>query len=688
MFLLLALPFVGGCESNDPSVDISDVAWVTSGWKADGDFVYEIDQNEYLYFMNASQGALSTTWEISPEAQFMVDNFNDNMDIASQAAPEKGFTSNNIVESVYFPVAGTHFVKLTTTFNEWVKSHDDSPTEAVYSEALGVWLYEHTFSVVVKQPLAMGYQVIHLGENKIYDDTDKVIFERVAGKNNPKETEISINDGDVLLFRNTSTGDDLVEAVTWVVNGETFEGWVGDLEYTFNYDDSADAENTITDFSLMIERVERPAVDITADLLMSLTVNPSPLKASFTITKADGSEVAADTTIERGDKLFFNDQSEGTDYTKSWSYLYSEEGSTYEMETITLDADGGYTFTKAGSYKLFALKIENDELYPEGSTTSTMVKSFVLTVAVPEFGISDVSLNIEVTATHGNSDTPTIEIAMNNTLAVLPSFTNSNGGFTLSVEDYAGVQHSVNVTSVAANGAKLILSLDAKIFEGDKVKLSYTEDQPIEDVDGAVIADFADRVIAITGDTDLYKSNTDVDFETGTTAAANGWVGPSSIANTSIDTTMAASGSNSVLIVDAYDNGFKGKAGATASSSLFYSASSSVGLNLPAGNYLMKHSIRIENAPLNAAASYTTRSKDYDTSDSGWTFDLDNNDEQVKFSYPAADSKWHTQSSVVKSSGGTAVKTSIMIYSIQEGSDNFSAGMKIWFDDFKIIPIR
>ncbi|MFR9578514.1 MAG: hypothetical protein SNG45_06660 [Rikenellaceae bacterium] len=686
-YTLLVLLFLGGCESNAPSVDISDVAWVTSGWKQDGDYIYEIDEEDYLYFMNASQGALSTTWEISPECVFMIDDFNDSDDIASQAAPEKGLTSNNIVETVYFPTGGTHYVKFTTTFNEWVTSHDDSPTEAVYNDELGVWVYEHTLSVVVKEALAMGYQVIHLGDNKIYDESDEVIFERVAGKTNTKETEISIEDGDILRFISTSTGTDLVETVTWVVNGETFET-AEPLDYTFNYEEGE--ENVYTDFSLMIERTERPATDITANIQMILTINPEPLDASFSITKADGAELTEDAAIDRGDKLYFNDLSAGTGYTTEWGYFFSEDnGVSYKAHNFTPDADGGYTFTTAGLYSMFVMNIENTELYAEGKTTSTASKQFTLTVDVPEFGISSVSLDIASTATHANTDTPTIEIAMNNTLAALPSFSSATGGFTLTVTDYAGATQTVNVTEVTADDTKLSLKLDAKIYQGDTVKLSYTQDQEIKDVDGAVIADFVDRVITITSDTDLYKDKTDYDFETGTTAGTNGWTGPSSISNTTIDTTTSVSGSNSILVSDdKYSNGFKGSAGSTTSASLFYSATSSVGVEIPAGNYLMQHYVKVGSSVLNASAYYTTKSKDYDVDGSSWVLDVDDSGSTVTYSYPSADGEWHLQQSVLTTSGGTGVKTSILIYSVQDSIDNFSAGMQIWFDKIKLIPIR
>ncbi|MFI3305574.1 MAG: hypothetical protein R3Y68_03555 [Rikenellaceae bacterium] len=685
-YMLLALSFLGGCESNDPSVDISDVAWATSGWKAEDNYIYEIDEGDYLYFKNISQGVVSHTWEISPECQFLVDNFDEDGDVESQAAPEKGLTSNNIAEAVYFPTGGTHYVKLTSTFNEWVTSHDDNPTEAVFSEELGVWVYEHTFSVVVKEALAMGYQVIHLGDNKEYDANDKVIFERVAGKTNTKESEISLEDGDVLRFISTSTGTDLVETVTWVVNGETFET-AEPLDYTFEYEEGE--ENIYTDFSLMIERTERPATDITADLLMVITVNPTPLDAAFTITDGDGAEITADAEIDRGDTLYFSDLSEGTGYTTEWVYFFSEDnGVSYKAQYFTPGADGGYTFATAGLYSLFAMNIENTELYDEGKTTSTASKQFTLTVNIPEFGISSVSLDIEATATHANTDTPTIEIAMNNTLAALPSFTAVNGGFTLSVTDYAGAAQIVNVAEVTADDTKLSLKLDAKIYQGDTVKLSYTKAEEITDVDGAVIANFPDRVIIITSDTDLYKDKTDYDFETGTTLDGNGWSGPSSIATTTIDTTTAALGDNSILVTDKYDNGFKGSAGSTASASLFYSTTSSVGVVIPAGNYLMQHYVKVGSTVLNSSAYYATKSKDYDVDGSSWALDVDDNGDTITYSYPSADGEWHLQQSVLTSAGGTGVKASILIYSIQNSTDNFSADMQIWFDKIKLIPIR
>lgn len=705
-YMLMLLPLLGGCESNDPSVDISDVAWVTSGWKMADDWVYEIDEGDYLYFMNASQGLVSNAWEISSDCYFFVDDFDEDVDLDSQIDESKGLVSNNIVETVYFPTGGTHYVKLISTFNEWVTSHDDSPTEAVYDEASGLWVYEHTFSVIVKEALSMGYQVINLGSNGTYDKSDEVIFERVAGKGNTSEEEITISDGDWLRFINTSTGDDLVEAVTWVVDGVTYLGWVGDLDYQFHYDENSETDNVHTDFSLMIERTERPATDITADIQMILTVQPTALKADFSITTEDGSAVSNNTELYRGDKIYFNDLSTGTNYTSTWTYKLDGGVAT----EFTPDSDGEYVLSSSGTYSDFTLKIENGELYSASSSTSSNVS---FTALVPDFGVSSASLDISTTATHANTETPTLVVVMNNDLATLPTFSSDNGGFTLSVTDYAGDSQTVEITDVEidpSSSNKLLLTLGGKIYELDEVSLNYTPlTETITDVDGGALVSFSAKSITIGSvDTNILKGNaneSDFSFDTGTTAGLNNWGISGWVTGISSTTDESQTSGDRRYLTHTQDseNAYDGtnylafntwyyRFGALnttndARTSFYYRrVSADYYVNVPEGNYIIRHYVNVRTATTDTVPTYKIQCGTTYSSQSDHKA-LDDTTSATPYSFPSTTNEWIAQDMVV-----SYTATQDLYYQFKfdfDASDNmFPECFEFWIDKMEIIPIR
>lgn len=562
--MLLALPFLVGCESDDASfVDPYEVdrnaacelSYTLDGTFPSGDGNYLAIQNSYITLDNTSTGLYTQSWIVSSvDCQFMVDGFDPEADLAEQADITKGVASTRALDYLYCPTIGTYTVTLNCAFVNEVAG-------ATYSESADLWIYKESFTIEVQECPALS------AVPKIYD-TD--------GVTEITASTLEINPGKTLYFKSESTGLDLVS-----------ESW-------------------------------------------NVTV--------------DGVE-----------------------------------------QELTLTADGSYTFIEEGTYSDFSLVVESSNiLYGESNTNESTLPQSIKVESIP-LAVTAISLDISGSVSHSSTEFPEIKVTLN---GVVEDIVDVVDDFTLSVIDYAGATQTIEITSVELDSTKgaLILKLNGKIYENDTVTLSYTSDEQIIDKynEENILESFAPQSVTVSGGVDLLGSSTDYDFETGTTGGVNGWT-LQSWSGSSIDVTMASSGSNSLLFSDYSGScdGFRNGGSATTFTA-FYSATSSVSIPVPPGNYLLEHDVYVSNG-VTSDAYYVTKYRD--DAGSSWVVDKDSSGSTINYSFPEAGS-WSTQRGAVNYSADMNLKYSFLFYSYANDTALFDEGAKFWIDNFKLIPIR
>ncbi len=235
--MLLALPLLVGCESDDKSIvdpyDIDPNTPCELSYSLDGAYRdaetgnYSAPQNGYVKLANASTGLYTQSWTISSaDCQFMVDGFDPASDWASQADITKGIASTRATEYLFCPTLGSYTLTLNCTFVNEVAG-------ATYSESAKLWIYKKIFQLNVEECPALKAVA------KIYD-TD--------GKSEITETSLTVNPGKTLIFKNESEGLDLTAAWSVKVDGVEQEFDIADDgSYTFT------DEGVYSDFKLMVE---------------------------------------------------------------------------------------------------------------------------------------------------------------------------------------------------------------------------------------------------------------------------------------------------------------------------------------------------------------------------------------------------------------------------------------------------
>ncbi|MFI3305575.1 MAG: hypothetical protein R3Y68_03560 [Rikenellaceae bacterium] len=390
---------------------------------------------------------------------------------------------------------------------------------------------------------------------------------------------------------------------------------------------------------------------------------------------------ATDLEINPGKTLYLKSESEGLDIvSESWSVKIDG------VETeLTLADDGSYTFVEEGVYSDFTLAVESSNiLYGEESTSKATLPQSIKVESI-QLDVTAISLDISGSVSHSSSELPEIKVTLN---GVVDDIVDVVDDFTLTVTDYANATQTIVITSVELDSTKgaLILKLDGKIYENDTVTLSYTKDEEIIDKynDTNILESFDEVVITISGGVDLLGSSTDYDFETGTTGGANGWT-LQSWSGSSIDTTTASSGSNSLLFNDyaGKSDGFR-NGGSASTFTAFCSADSAVSIPVPKGNYLLEHDVYVSNG-VTEDAYYVTKSRD--DAGTSWVVDKDSSSSTINYHFPEAGS-WSTQRGAVCYSADMNLKYSFLFYSYANDTALFETGAKFWVDNFKLIPIR
>lgn len=163
LVILLAFSFfVGACDNEyEPAGFVSDVSWYTSQRNGTD---YQLNEDEYMAFMDLSQGLLSHEWIIEEGAYFLKDGFSKNDSLPLFIDETKGLSSDDAAVSILFTKPGERKVRLYNTFSEKVSYKGAVEFEAIQEG--DIWVIDTTFIVDVYGAMKPAFQVFQLVEDE------------------------------------------------------------------------------------------------------------------------------------------------------------------------------------------------------------------------------------------------------------------------------------------------------------------------------------------------------------------------------------------------------------------------------------------------------------------------------------------------------------------------------------------
>ena len=215
IMLLLWIPLliVGCTDLIEQSNNFSDASWYTSETKKHAtDSLYNIKINNFISFMDVSQGALTHEWIIEDGNVFLNDKFDINNVGPSDFNLAQGTRSEAVIAHVYFKKQGRNKVILRNTFKDYVKFNGKN-TSYEAKKVGDVWVFEREFYVEVYGNMSPLFEVRNSNGTVLLRDTGATTN---ANQSSWKSIEIEV--GDKLTFVDLTT-QDRPSGRTWTVNG-------------------------------------------------------------------------------------------------------------------------------------------------------------------------------------------------------------------------------------------------------------------------------------------------------------------------------------------------------------------------------------------------------------------------------------------------------------------------------------
>ncbi|KXX69220.1 hypothetical protein AVL50_20195 [Flammeovirga sp. SJP92] len=197
---------LSSCQKEDEIADdqkVRAISWAISEEHKD---TLEISIDDYISFMDASQGVLFHEWTIGEESNYLTGDFSKNEeDFTPFIDTSKGLKSEDATVHVYFPTAGVHKVRLYNTYDRKV-THNGAERQLEAQEKAdqpGIWVIDTTFNVEVYAHVQPSFYVLK-------NHTDTVLFvsaeQEVDGADDSEWPTIDlIASEDVLTFVDTTT---------------------------------------------------------------------------------------------------------------------------------------------------------------------------------------------------------------------------------------------------------------------------------------------------------------------------------------------------------------------------------------------------------------------------------------------------------------------------------------------------
>ena len=214
-FMWLSLLAIISCEGDEIEADFSDIEVYVPNWAGTDDQLIgaQINVNDWLVFMDLSQGAISHEWSTSDSTgiKFLQQNLpaiEPNENYLAFIDEEKGTTSNDFIAPVIYTKPGLQGLRLYNTYRDSVGfSILGNVNRAEFDADLNLWVIDTTFFVDVYDSITPDYLVRDFAGFEIpLNLTDTV--------------EITLRVGDFLTFVDKSTLGRPNDR-TWTIPGAT-----------------------------------------------------------------------------------------------------------------------------------------------------------------------------------------------------------------------------------------------------------------------------------------------------------------------------------------------------------------------------------------------------------------------------------------------------------------------------------
>ncbi|AZQ63835.1 hypothetical protein EI427_16855 [Flammeovirga pectinis] len=443
------------------------ISWALSEEHKD---TLEISIDDYISFMDVSQGLLFHEWTIEDSSSFLSGDFSKNdLDLTPFIDAGKGKKSEDLTVHVYFPEAGIHKVRLYNTFDKKVIHNGlNHKMEAVpHATNPGIWVIDTAFHVEVYADVEPALYVL---KNNI--DTVLVV---------PHSQIVDGNDDSDWPTVDLIAGEDVLTFVD-----TTSVGKPTDTEWTLSYLDTI-SKNRIFEVTPAKTGTGRAGAlkSIRQGSTQALSQNVQktiPLKLNIVAP-----EIRPQYEVYKGDDLLFayNDGDDIPSDNSKW-------------ESISLKINETLRFvdnTERGLANARTWKLLNSEFGEYTDEAADVVYSSVQmpfeagTIVVQRSGVAGVPdenkeikiplmINVDeaLLKTSAIQQLPSRLVSFETSVAVGNILSSAAGEFTVNITNPNGYASTASISNVAIDAASnnvINLTIAETTYNSDQITISY-----------------------------------------------------------------------------------------------------------------------------------------------------------------------------------------------------------------------
>ncbi|ANQ52390.2 hypothetical protein MY04_5055 [Flammeovirga sp. MY04] len=508
--LTLLMSIVFSCKKDEELPDeakVRAVAWSISEEHKD---TLEININNYISFMDLSQGTLFHQWEITDNLHFLSGDFTaSEEDYTPFIDNAKGSKTEDITVHVLFEEAGYQKVRLYNTYDRKVKHNGLSrQLEAVPHETeTGIWVIDTAFTVDVYADLAPAFYVLKNGVDTLCvvgaedvidgsDDSDWATVNLVAGE-------------DKLTFVDTTTVGRPTERewnLSWL--GETSKQRI--FEVTPMKIGWGRAGNLTTIRQGSSGRINQ---NIAKTIPLNLNVKAPEIHPQYEVYKDgmlifafnEGDEIPSNTDqwmkvdLKINEKLTFVDKTvRGLTDSREWT-LNNAELPVYTDETSEVTYPEILNYFEAGTFAAIRTAGDFDEARAE--------------VKIPLM----IKVDEALLKTSDLMENSAKKITFETSIPVASIGSNAANSFKVHIKNLSGHDAASSISRVEvdpSNNKKLVLTVGEQTYNSDQIFISYDGNGDIRSATGNVLDAFdTEQVEMYITSTNEFENPEMIDFE-------------------------------------------------------------------------------------------------------------------------------------------------------------------------------
>ncbi|WP_281614859.1 hypothetical protein [Flammeovirga sp. SubArs3] len=527
IFSLIFLSILGftSCQEKDEMPDeakVRAISWAISEEHKD---TLEISIDDYISFMDASQGVLFHEWTIEESSNYLTGDFSKTeLDFTPFIDESKGLKSEDATVHVLFPEAGVHKVRLYNTYDRQVTHNGlERQLEAQpLASQPGIWVIDTTFNIEVYDHVQPSFYVLK-------NHTDTVLFvsaeDLIDGADDSEWATVPLIAGeDTLTFVDTTT-----------------VGKPTDTEWTLSYLDTVNKSRVFDIIPLKtgqgragslksirqgasqaLSQTVQKIIPLKLDISAPVLVPQYEIYHGETLVFAfnEGDEIPENTdewtsvTIKLNETLTFVDNTEkGLGNGRVWT-LNNADQETYTDETSYAQYPNVSTPFEAGTFKVTR-------------TGVTGIPDAEEEVKIPVM----IQVNEALLKTSSLVQDAAKVISFETSTSVANIGADAASHFTVHITNPNGYDASSTISNVAidpSNDRMIQLTVGETTYNSDEITIAYSGNGGITSATGNVLEGFDEESVVIYNTATNEFENPDmISVELGLTnlgnAHAEGW---------------------------------------------------------------------------------------------------------------------------------------------------------------------